>query len=72
MGGIIDTVEPGSIAEQLDWQPGDQIISINGHILSDLIDYRFYCADEHLSVLVRRGMSLPNSKSRKTTRLIWA
>ncbi len=55
MGGIIDTVEPGSIAEQLDWQPGDQIISINGHILSDLIDYRFYCADEHLSVLVRRG-----------------
>jgi putative radical SAM enzyme (TIGR03279 family) len=55
MPGIIDTVEPDSIAEELDWQVGDQIVSINGHALSDLIDYQFYSADEHLVVIVRRG-----------------
>ncbi len=55
MGGIIDKIEPASIAEELGWQPGDEIVSINGHELADLIDYRFYSADEHLSVLVRRG-----------------
>ena len=55
MPGIINTVEPDSIAEELGWQPGDAIVSINGHELSDLIDYRFYTADEHLIVLVRRG-----------------
>jgi len=53
--GIIYTVEPDSIAEELGWEPGDELVSINGHELSDLIDYRFYTADEHLIVLVRRG-----------------
>lgn len=55
MSGIIYTVEPDSIADELGWQPGDEIVSINGHELSDLIDYRFYSADEYLSVLVGRG-----------------
>lgn len=55
MPGIIYTVEPDSIAEELGWEPGDELVSINGHELSDLIDYRFYTADEHLIVLVRRG-----------------
>lgn len=55
MPGIIDKLEPDSIAEELGWQSGDEIVSINGHPLADLIDYRFYIADEHLIVLVRRG-----------------
>lgn len=55
MPGIISAIEPDSIAEELNWRPGDEIISVNGQTLSDLIDYRFYTADEHLKVLVRRG-----------------
>ena len=55
MGGIIDKIDPASIAEELGWQPGDEIISINCHSLADLIDYRFYSAEERLNVLVRRG-----------------
>ena len=54
-GAVISLIEPESIAEELGWQRGDEIVSINGHSLSDLIDYRFYSADEHLVILVRRG-----------------
>lgn len=55
MGGIIDRTEPESIAHELGWRPGDEIISINGRELSDILDYRFYSAEEHLKVLVRRA-----------------
>lgn len=55
MAGIIDRVEPDSIAYELGWRPGDEIVSINGHSLADLIDYRFYTSDEHLWVVVRGG-----------------
>ncbi len=53
--GIIDKVEPDSIASDLGWLPGDEIISVNGHKLSDIFDYQFYTADELVSVLLRRG-----------------
>lgn len=55
LGGIISSTEPGSIAEDLGWREGDEIVSINGHPLSDVIDYRFYSSEEFLTVVVRRG-----------------
>ncbi|MCE5324235.1 DUF512 domain-containing protein [bacterium] len=55
MGGIISYIEPGSIAEDLGWRPGDDIVSINDHNLSDVIDFRFYCADEFLSIVIKRN-----------------
>lgn len=55
MGGVISYVELGSIAEDLEWQPGDELVSINGHLLRDIIDYRFFCSDEFITVLLRRG-----------------
>ena len=55
MAGIISYVQPGSIAEDLGWRPGDEVISINGHRLSDILDYRFYSTDEFLTVEVHRG-----------------
>ncbi|MGB9619150.1 MAG: DUF512 domain-containing protein, partial [Armatimonadota bacterium] len=54
MAGIIAAIEPGSIAEELGWHIGDEIISINGRLLRDVIDYRFYCSDQHLRVVLRR------------------
>ncbi len=51
---IIDIV-PGSIAEELGIQPGDQLIAINGKKIRDRLDYRFYEADEYLEVLIRQG-----------------
>ncbi|MGG6296037.1 TIGR03279 family radical SAM protein [Leptolyngbya sp. AN02str] len=45
-------VVPGSIAEEVGFEPGDRLVSINGDRPRDLIDYRFLCADEVLELEV--------------------
>ncbi|HIC94366.1 MAG TPA: DUF512 domain-containing protein, partial [Anaerolineae bacterium] len=54
MGGIIAAVRAGSVAEELGLRPGDELLSINGHPLRDIIDYRFYGAEEELELVIRR------------------
>ena len=54
MGGVV-AVRAGSIAAELGLRPGDALLSINGHILRDVIDYRFYGAEEELELVVERG-----------------
>jgi putative radical SAM enzyme (TIGR03279 family) len=54
MGGVIASVEPGSIAEEVGLRAGDEVMAINGHPLRDVIDYRFYGAEESLEILVRQ------------------
>jgi putative radical SAM enzyme (TIGR03279 family) len=44
----VSAVETSSLGERLGIQPGDLLLSINGQEISDLIDYRFYQADETL------------------------
>lgn len=53
----ITRVLPGSIAEEIGFEPGDALVAINGQKPRDLIDYRFLCADEDLAldVLDKRG-----------------
>ncbi|MGD1851983.1 MAG: DUF512 domain-containing protein [Cyanophyceae cyanobacterium] len=48
----ITRVLPESIAEELGFEPGDRIVSINGEKPRDLIDYNFLCADEYLRLEV--------------------
>ncbi|WP_017300161.1 TIGR03279 family radical SAM protein [Nodosilinea nodulosa] len=48
----ITRVLPGSIAEEIGFEPGDALVSINGQRPRDLIDYRFLCADEDLTLEV--------------------
>lgn len=52
---IIEEVHPNSIAAELDWQPGDRVISINGQEIYDIIDFRFQTAEEYVEVLLRTG-----------------
>ena len=47
-GHIISSVAPGSIGEELELEPGDKVISINGKEIEDIFDYRFLQNDEYL------------------------
>ena len=49
---IIDFVEPGSIGEDLGFEQGDKLLSINGKRPRDLIDYQFLIVEEELCLEV--------------------
>ncbi|MGL5077835.1 MAG: TIGR03279 family radical SAM protein, partial [Waterburya sp.] len=51
----ISRVLPDSIAEEIGFEPGDAIVSINQTRPRDLIDYRFLCSDEYLELEVLDG-----------------
>jgi putative radical SAM enzyme (TIGR03279 family) len=53
-GGLIAAVQPESIGAEVGLEPGDVLFSINGHVLRDVIDYRYYGADERLSLVLER------------------
>ena len=53
-GGLISSVLSGSIADRAGLRPGDLLQAINGHALRDLIDFRYYGADEMLVLTVER------------------
>ena len=55
MGGVISAVGLDSLAGRVGLQPGDELVSINGHYLRDVIDVRFYSAEEHLALRGRRN-----------------
>ncbi len=48
--GWVREVVPESLADLAGLQPGDLIRTINGHLIRDLVDYRFYVADEELTI----------------------
>lgn len=52
--GWVREVIPGSPADLAGVQPGDLLHSINGQLVRDLVDYRFYQADEELVLAVER------------------
>ena len=54
---IVASIETGSIGEELGFEIGDQLISINGVKPRDLIDYKFLIAEEilELTVLDEKG-----------------
>ena len=50
MYGWVREVVPESPADLAGLQPGDLIRTINGNLIRDLVDYRFYVADEELTI----------------------
>lgn len=52
---LVYKVERGSIAARAGIKPKDRIISINSHVMRDLIDYNFCVGDADIKVLVERG-----------------
>ncbi|MCS7061395.1 MAG: DUF512 domain-containing protein [Anaerolineae bacterium] len=55
MAGIIQSIEPSSVAAAAGLRPGDALLAINGHALRDVIDAQFYGAEEHLELTFERA-----------------
>lgn len=49
---VIDKVLPGSAAEKAGLQPGEKLAEINGKTVRDLLDVKFFSADEDLELTV--------------------
>ena len=49
---VVASIEEGSIGEELGFEVGDQLISINGVQPRDLIDYKFLIAEENIELII--------------------
>ena len=54
-------IEPGSLAQKHKIRAGDKIISINNNEIRDVLDYRFYCTDRKLVIILETA----DGKNRK-------
>ncbi len=53
-GHTIKSVDPGSIADELGLEPGDRLLSIDGHELEDIFDYEYYIENESIVAVVAK------------------
>ncbi len=60
-------VDAGSLAARAGVQPGDILVSVNGHEIRDVLDYRFYLADSQLSLVIHREADLFTVNIKKST-----
>ncbi len=51
----ISQVKEGSIAWELELEPGDELISINGETIEDVFDYHYLVNDEYIELLIRKS-----------------
>ena len=54
MPAKISGVIEGSIAEELEINSGDELLTIDGTVLQDMIDYNFYCKSEELTLEIKK------------------
>jgi len=66
MYGWVREVVPESPADRAGLQSGDLIRTINGHAVRDLVDYRFYVADEELVIGFDRQQDVHEVRIAKT------
>ena len=52
MRQIIKSVNPGSIGEELGFEPGDSLLGIDGQVIEDVLDYYYYCEKETLTLQI--------------------
>ncbi len=55
MKNQIAKILPGSIAEEIELVVGDRLISINGNVVIDIIDYKFLITDELLHIEIEKA-----------------
>ncbi len=57
-GGKITAIMPGSVADEINLQTGDELLAINDNSVEDVIDVQYYGAEEILELLIRRDGDL--------------
>lgn len=55
---LISGVRPGSLAEEAGIEPGDSVISLDGRVLRDVVDYQFYQAEPEIELHIRKANGL--------------
>lgn len=63
----ITEIVPRSRAAKRGIRAGDVLLAINGHEIRDVLDYRFYLAEEKILLLLRRGERTYKRKIKKET-----
>ena len=53
-GHVIQAVDPGSIAEELELEPGDVLLTIDGEEIEDIFDYNYKINREAITMVVRK------------------
>ena len=53
-GHRISAVMPGSIGEEMELEPGDLLLAIDGEEIEDIFDYEYKVKSEHYVMLVRK------------------
>ena len=57
MPAVISEIQKNSIAQELDFEKGDKIISINGEKPQDMIDYRYMMCAEDIELEIEKNNS---------------
>lgn len=51
---IISKILPGSIAQELEIEPGDALVSVNDTAIQDVFDYHYQMNEEYVTVVIRK------------------
>ena len=51
---IIKDIVPGSIAEEMEIEPGDYLVSINDEEIKDILDYKSQIFDEYITLVIEK------------------
>ena len=54
-GHRIKAVDPGSIGDELGLEPGDRLLTIDGHEIEDIFDYEYYVGSQSIVAVVEKG-----------------
>ena len=52
---IISQIMPDSIAEEMELEPGDRVVAVNGEEIEDIFDYQYLIEDEYVELTVEKA-----------------
>ena len=55
MPAIVNSVLENSIADELEIQKGDELLSVDGNKMQDMIDYNFYMKSELITIEIKKA-----------------